>query len=136
MRYRDLMEASILDIGLRGSTIPCYFNPSKPQFVTLLAKHGELRGLIDNDGNNYLWESYKIEHGSARLRLGVEPAIIYIVKRRLAGRLAGKIVLELYMIDDSEPNGIMQYPNFASMIKGVQVYGTDDQPLNKTLPKA
>lgn len=105
----------MLDIGQRGP-IPAIENPSPAQFTRMLERHGEVRGLIDKHGHNYIWNAFAIEHHAAAIRLGVEAAAGYIAKVPLRGD--SKIIFESYLWDDND-TPLIAYPQFLTMIRGL-----------------
>jgi hypothetical protein len=122
MRIREVLtltEGKILQIQIFNKNVRVYANPSRTQFLAGLKMHTELRGLIDEAGNQYYWDAMEATHSpmSQGLHIYGEVAIIIVTPDK-----DGDIQCEWIPLGDHDW-AIKDVPNFLRITKGFRITG-------------
>jgi hypothetical protein len=62
--------------------VTVYIDPSHEQFKKLIEKHGELRGVIDDFQNLYVWDSRVAIHDDVIVKLGIHDVYSFYMSRK------------------------------------------------------
>lgn len=71
---RDKLDEDKLDEYklIKTSKTNVFKNPTRSEFLILVNKHEDLRGLIDDQGNVYVWDAYDIDHWAIMKELNID----------------------------------------------------------------
>jgi hypothetical protein len=68
----NLFEGSTETVEINDRNVRVWCNPSRPQMQSLMQNVGELRGIIDNHGDFYVWDAYAAVHDRMAHALAVQ----------------------------------------------------------------
>lgn len=128
MRELISLEESVLGLYVRGNNVRVIKNPNSQQFeaVRKASSLKEVRGIIDTEGNNYIWDAGKAIHADAQNQLGVTIEVAYIIKP------VGPKTFGVEQYDVSEKDiEVTDFDSFNRMVRGIKVVTEGAQPLEE-----